>query len=390
MEDNSNTIREINDFQDFLPLKHKITDLPFYIPESLKEAIIVFIIISAVRILRGQDNIHNSMLVNVSRFTGIQTEVRILIYTYLAHIRAAVSNHYALDEKRALQNTLIKIIHDKYEKIFSFVEFNWAQVQKVLNKVVSRIEVIEINSSTNAVKEIDYSKRNYPEGRHLIAVGGLSLSRGITLEGLSTTYFLRNSIMSDTLMQMGRWFGYRSGYEDLCRIYMPGQARGWYEYIASATEELRSEFQRMDKLNKTPKEFGLCVRNHPDSLIVTARNKMRTAKTVIRQIDLTGRLIETNRLYKAKKKVNYNLNIMADLLRSLKEYSREPIHRTNKHFLWKNIPYQIVRDFVELFQNHPESGGTDSRAVKELRRRLISTRKYIAMECIVCKHTSSR
>ena len=114
-----------------------------------------------------------------------------------------------------------------------------------------------------------------------IAVGGFSLSRGLTLEGLMVSYFLRNSMMYDTLMQMGRWFGYRPDYQDLCRIWMPEEAQGWYEHVAESIEELRSELRSMEAANATPEDFGLKVRGHPDTLIVTARNKMGTGARIV-------------------------------------------------------------------------------------------------------------
>jgi len=360
-----NAIREIDDYADFLPLKHKKEQLPDFIPETMKESIRVFILVCAIRILRKDEIKHNSMLVNISRFTGIQSETRILIHSYLSDLKNAVSNHYALSVDEALRNTLVRSIYETYRKEFDTIDSKWNDIQKVLNKAISRIEVIEVNSSSNAEKDIDYSERNYPNGRHIITVGGLSLSRGITLEGLSISYFLRNSIMYDTLMQMGRWFGYRHNYEDLCRIYMTEQAKGWYEHIANATDELRDEFRKMDDLKKTPKDFGLCVRNHPDSLIVTARNKMRSAKTVVREIDLTGRLIETSRLFTDPDKVKFNLEQAEKLIDRLKNNSIEEKINNTSHKIFTNVSSNIVSDFVEVFQNHPESSLTDSKAVKE-------------------------
>ena len=95
------------------------------------------------------------------------------------------------------------------------------------------------------------------EGLNAITIGGYSLSRGFTIEGLTVSYFLRNSQMYDTLLQMGRWFGYRAGYEDLCRIYMREDAIGWYRHISEATEELKEEFKIMNDHNLTPREYGL-------------------------------------------------------------------------------------------------------------------------------------
>ena len=357
-------IREIDDYGDFLPLKHKKFNIPGFLPESLLYAIRLYILVCSIRILRGQIIDHNSMLVNVSRFTDIQSEIRVMIHNYITNLRNAVFNYSSLEPETALKNSEIQALYKSWEIEFSKAEFDWPSIQSVLNKAISRIEVIEVNSSANAEKDIDYSKRNYPNGRHLIAVGGLSLSRGITLEGLSTSYFLRNSMMYDTLMQMGRWFGYRPGYEDLCRIFMTDVARSWYEHIANATEELRQEFRKMEALNKSPKDFGLAVRNHPESLIVTARNKMRTSRTVIREIDLTGTLIETTRLFDASQKVSYNLSLANNLLKRLRELN-DNIKIGGNHLLWENIPFNIIMDFVESFQNHPESNLTDSITVKQ-------------------------
>ena len=365
VEDEIKAIREIDDYEEFLDLKHKKDDLPNHISGSLRESIRVFILVCAIRILRGQRKKHDSMLVNVSRFTGIQSELKILIHNYIIQLRDSVSNYHALDEHSALQNSDLKELYQTWEKEFFQQGFEWGEIQKMLIKAISRIEVIEVNSSKNAEKEIDYSERNYPEGRHIIAVGGLSLSRGITLEGLSVSYFLRNSIMYDTLMQMGRWFGYRNGYEDLCRIYMTQESQGWYKHIAAATEELRDEFRKMDQLKKTPKDFGLCVRNHPESLIVTARNKMRSAKTVIREIDLTGRLIETSRFFTSPEKVKINFDLMVRLRNWLNNNGKQDVIGDSKHLFWREVDSNIVAGFVESFQNHPESSVTDSSSVKK-------------------------
>lgn len=365
VEDELNAVREIEDYETFLPLRHKKDESPDALSESLKEAIRVFVLIRAARILRGQELKHNSMLVNVTRFTGIQSELRILIHNYLTELRDAVFSNYALDVDEALQNTIMEALYDTWDDEFSNAEFDWAEIQNVLKKAIAPVCAIEVNSSKNAEKEIDYSERSYPEGRHLIAVGGLSLSRGITLEGLTTTYFLRNSIMYDTLMQMGRWFGYRPGYEDLCRIYMTGQARSWYEHISLATDELRDEFKRMDDLNKTPKDFGLCVRSHPDSLIVTARNKMRSARPVLCEIDLSGRLVETTRLFTDPVVVKNNLKQAVTLLEKVRSEGVPSRLDGSGKLFWTHVPHTLVSDFVGSFQNHPESAVTESAAVKQ-------------------------
>src|SRR4029078_12197966 len=146
-----------------------------------------------------------------------------------------------------------------------------SDVLQALLPIAASANVIAVNSQSPASLDYDVRSEN---GLTVIAVGGFSLSRGLTLEGLTVSYFLRNSVMYDTLLQMGRWFGYRPDYEDLCRIWMPPEAIGWYEHITESIEELRDELRGMERAGRTPKDFGLKVRSHPDTLSVTARNKL--------------------------------------------------------------------------------------------------------------------
>ena len=177
------------------------------------------------------------------------------------------------------------------------------------------------------------------------------------------SYFLRNSIAYDTLMQMGRWFGYRPGYEDLCRIYMTDESRGYYAHITLATEELRKEFKKMISMGMTPRDFGLKVRNHPESLIVTARNKMRSAKTHFRELDLAGQEIQTNRLFRSQKLVNDNFKVALRLYNNLKKESSAERPQNKKDKLWRSIGFDYVINFLENFVNHPESMQTETDAI---------------------------
>jgi len=353
-------VREVNDHEDILPLQHKKSELPEMLPSSLKEAIRTFILIKAARNLRGQQNSHNSMLVNVSRFTDIQSHIRLLIHDYLTELRDAITNHYALPQVEALKNTGLLSLKATWDTEFSETEFPWNAIQKELKNAVSPIGVIEINGSRNSV-QLDYNRRDYPNGRNIIAVGGLSLSRGLTLEGLTVSYFLRNSIMYDTLMQMGRWFGYRTDFEELCRIYMTKEASSWYSHISGATEELREEFSRVEKAGMTPKDFGLCVRSHPETLIVTARNKMRSARSVIRQVSLEGRLVETSVLLKTSDVITNNRKALGQLIEKISDIVPKTVGQPG--FLYRNIPVPPIKDFLKLFINHPASQLTESRPV---------------------------
>src|SRR5206468_229711 len=96
-------------------------------------------------------------------------------------------------------------------------------VESAIGPFLEQVQVREINSSTGEV--LDYERE---PSLKAIAVGGNRLSRGLTLEGLLVSFFIRRSVNYDTLMQMGRWFGFRGGYEDLTRIHTTAELEGWF------------------------------------------------------------------------------------------------------------------------------------------------------------------
>jgi hypothetical protein len=360
--DLNSMVIEVKDHEDLFPTKHDKNYFPPALPDSLELAIRVFIIIRTIRILRGQESKHNSMLVNVSRFTMVQSNIRVLVHQFLDEVRRNIINYYALPKEEALKNKELRTLKSIFESEYSDTEFRWEDIQKQIKLSVAPIKTIEVNGSTNA-EALDYNNRDYPNGRNLIAIGGLSLSRGLTLEGLTVSYFIRNTQMYDTLMQMGRWFGYRDGYGDLCRLYMAPESIAWYQHISDVTEELRDEFRMMEKAKLTPTDFGLCVRSHPESLIVTARNKMRTGKKVPRQISLFGRQIETSILLSNSGSVKSNLMALDRLCLTVAESNTNV--SDNKAYLYLKVKQQLILDFIDEFTNHPASIMTEKVPLKD-------------------------
>ena len=177
----------------------------------------------------------------------------------------------------------------------------WDAVETLLPDVVSDIVVRTINGT--AKDALDYTEHE-KTGLTVIAIGGDKLSRGLTLEGLCVSYFLRASRMYDTLMQMGRWFGYRPGYVDLCRLYTTTDLREWFGHITAAADELREEFDQMAARGGTPRDYGLKVQSHP-VLMVTSRLKMRTARSLM--LSFSGTLGETVALYRTRPELERNL-----------------------------------------------------------------------------------
>jgi hypothetical protein len=363
--DETTVIRDILDNEDLLPLKHKNHHELSALPKSLGDAVRTFVLCRGIRILRGDSTAHNSMLVNASRFTSVQGELRNSIHNLLDNTVRHIRFNAKKSPSEAIKNEEMAKLHDVWSQEFSRIGFDWVDIQRVLLEASAPIKVVEVNSKSSG--QLNYS--DYDEtGLHVIAVGGFSLSRGLTLEGLSVSYFLRNSMMYDTLLQMGRWFGYRPDYEDLCRVWMSPDAEGWYAHIAESIEELRDEIRKMEKLNLTPKDFGLKVRSHPDTLIVTARNKMGSSEHVRVKVGLGNRFIETTTLSKKPEVIEANRSVAKALVAKLGLDAYDP-SMPKRNFLWSNVPVEQVMQFIGGFNNHPNSFYTESDPVVQYIKR---------------------
>lgn len=348
--DLADSLIEVTDHEACLPAKHKISWRVPALPASFKEAVATFLLARAVRCSRGNGTSHSSMLINVSRFNDVQTQVTGLVKGEVVRFLEGCQGHAALPEAKALRDPTMAELRRVWDDQFAGnVPETWSEIQVRLREAVGPVEVRKINSKS--ADTLDY-KRNEHTGLHVIAVGGFALSRGFTLEGLTVSYFLRNSMMYDTLLQMGRWFGYRDGYADLCRVYMTDDAIGWYSHISEAIDELRDEFKRMERARRTPREFGLRVRSDPESLIITARNKMRTGKPVRHSISLGGTLIETTAL--RKDALDHNRRLAESFVAELDKLDGMEVLQTDAGWLWTGVPAAAVREFVSRFRNYDD------------------------------------
>lgn len=354
-------IRLIDDNEDVFPLKHKITQDVDVLPESLLRAVRVFVVSRAIRNLRGQQASHASMLINASRFTDVQGRLRRKVAEVLDRIRNAVAVDGAKG-KAALKNPEIGLLHEAWQTEYAKVEPDWAKVQAKLFEVVVAAKVVEVNASKRS-ETLDYDQTG-EHGITVIAIGGFSLSRGLTLEGLTVSYFLRNSMMYDTLMQMGRWFGYRPGYEDLCRVWMPEDGVGWYAHIHEAMDDLQIQLKRMELAKATPEQFGLAVRSHPETLIVTARNKMGTGKEIPMKVSLAEKLVETTRIRNDAVQIAKNGDAGATLVNAMLDSGGNVINRPRGSLI-QNVPVELIRDFLLAYRSDTADPLTDPRLIND-------------------------
>ena len=352
----------VTDSDTFVPAGHKRDDpKPTIddIPESLRTAIKCFIVTCAIRIARGQENKHNSMLIHVSRFQAWQNHLKEIIDRLFKYYKSEIeaNDPTMLEELRQIfeedtpdyrsyrtitgeiiESPVLSRIDNKIRS------HTWEEIRPLLYRAVQKIEVKSINGTSGDSLTYYDNEKN---GISVIAIGGDKLSRGLTLEGLSVSYFLRASKMYDTLMQMGRWFGYRPGYVDLCRLFTSNELNEWYRHITLASDELREEFRYLAESGGTPENYALKVRTHPGQLQITSISKMRHTKNI--QVSWAGRLVETYQLLRDPASKRNNLAATDSLLSELGTPDR-----IKNDYLWTGISSDTVCDYLSRFQL-PES-----------------------------------
>jgi Z1 domain len=339
----------------WIPDKHDRTLVPRFdgqdaIPPSLERAIDAFLLACAARAARGQGREHNSMLIHVSRFVDVHQIVHRQVEAYLVNTRALISGG-----DRETINRLHRMWLEDFEPtadqiaptVFGrqTIRSSWPQVLDCLPDSSDKIQVILANGKSK--NDIDYDSYK-ATGRSIIAVGGDKLSRGLTLEGLTVSYFLRIARQYDSLLQMGRWFGYRRGFADVCRLYTTSDMEDWFTHVATANKDLRSEFIHMQQTGATPKEYGLRVEGH-SILNVTAPGKQRHATP--RQVSFAGEGKIQTVMFRDSTLVEQNAATADAFVESLGQGRESPVRpgssgKTARGEIWTNVPGRAVGDFL--------------------------------------------
>lgn len=367
-------IREFEDHANedgtgWMPSKHKKDHIPTHkaedaLPPSLQEAILSFLLACAVRACRGQKSGHCSMLVHVTRLTMVQNHVRRQVEEFAKRVAQRLSRKIddaaLLTQLRDLWESDFEPTHEDVRQALVEGEAlselpTWTQIKAVLPDAATDIVVKTINGS--AKDALDYVEKE-TTGLKVIAIGGDKLARGLTLEGLVTSYFVRTTKMYDTLMQMGRWFGYRPGYLDVCRLYTTDDLIRNFGLIADAAEELRQEFDAMVTVGATPDKYGLKVASHP-SLLVTSPMKMRTAQTV--RLSYSGSLTQTIAFPNDQAALQGNLDAADRLIVGMGEpvatgptqHRPERDDEWKRSWLWRNVSGDKVKAFLRAYAAAP-------------------------------------
>ncbi len=325
---------------------------------ELKESVYYFMLVNAIRDYREDLTEHRSMIINVSHLKYLHENLSGKLKPKIDEIKSDLENFSSeeshIAEERSAHIKELHKIFDKYKDGWDNVgELTWDNLlHNYLFKAIKPIELKVINSKMP--EKLDFDRKIHPEGVRVIVIGGYSLSRGLTLEGLCVTFFERNSNAYDTLLQMGRWFGYRPRYADLCKIWMSEELISWYSNITSDVSELKKDIKTLQTLGKSPMEVAVKIRTSSARLSVTATNKLGTAKRISLPINWSKELIGAARFKIADSTFKANEKLINNFIKSLNATKAE---NQRNGFFWKDIPKEdiakLVLEFKTIFYKFP-------------------------------------
>lgn len=331
---------------------------------ALADAIRWFVVASAVRRVRGQSSKHSTMLIHTTHNVQPHFELRDAVAAYLDPRRARGRDGDVAE--------FYQVFHDEIDRAPELYSGDdslatWPRVQEEILNVLRNLRVAVDNGSADPSERLEYRDE---EPQSVIVIGGGTLSRGLTLEGLFVSFFTRTSDTYDTLLQMGRWFGYRNGYEDLQRIWLSDGLEEDYRFLAQVEHDLREDIARLINSGQTPADIGVRVQQHPGRLQITNPNKMKHAAEV--EVDFEGYRLQTYIFdVSSPHIVKSNLQATKRLISQIKENAATPDGapaRASRVFA--DVEVQIVKDFFESFSVHSHFGDSFADAVEWAQQKL--------------------
>ncbi|MEU3885250.1 Z1 domain-containing protein [Streptomyces sp. NPDC029041] len=362
-------VRHVTDQEPWMPVPHHARHVPVgELPGSLLEALNAFVLACAARQARGHLGVHNSMLVSISRFTSVQEHVCGQLAERVRVIAGALRDSHSLgaarlmDEFRQLWRADFLPTTDVFPGAVA-TRVSWDEVAPHVPPAVRKMRVMAFNSVSRSAPAYE---ENAAEGLNVVAVGGAKLERGANLEGLTVGYQLRSAGAYDAMGRMGGWFGYRVGYEDLCRLYTTPDLAAAYAHLASVTGELRRDLQDAAEMGLTPQDLALRIRDPG-----TAQVGLRTdAQDEVRPFaDYAGRTAETVRFSMSRAHAHVNFRVLEALVRSLDGHAPGDVDPANGSIRWRSVPVTPVLEFLDAYLPGHRHHRQVSRAVAEYVRR---------------------
>ena len=330
------------------------------VEKSLRKAMLDFILTGCCKFHRGQNDKHHSMLIHCSHLKEVQSWLRekIEILWKLLQNQARYSKQ---------DPTLLLELEKRWNKHFlgknEDTMESWDEIKIHLRKFCDSVEVREINSN-NPGGDLDY--QNHENGLKVIAIGGNKLSRGLTLEGLTVSYFGRPTRMYDSLLQMGRWFGFRPGYGDLVRLHLTANLLEWFSWLAHVERQIRLDIERYDRLNKSPLELAVRIQTHPE-LQVTSRLKRRSAVDI--QVGWDGQTASTLYIDNDTTILEQNLTTTSSFVEMLQSSKQKRM--VESHHVWDQVTGAEIVQFINSMKYPKEETAFDPKSISQYIERQI-------------------
>ncbi|PVZ41310.1 Z1 domain-containing protein [Pseudomonas sp. CC120222-01a] len=346
-EEGLDMIREINvgEVSSLQPRSRKERDnFQPLMTDSLRQSILYFLACCAARRIRGQLNKHMTMLVHTSAYVTAHERVSALIEGWVE-----VNHKAILDSSSAVGKELEAIWRQEQGKLpHDICSEESVDIVCIFDELPNVLSVLEFPIENGGSDDrIDYTGN----AKTYIVVGGSILARGLTLEGLTVSFFLRTADQYDTLLQMGRWFGYRPGYEDLPRIWMPETLKLRFRELASIEREIRSDIEQYRIRQLTPMNIAVRIRSIP-GMAITAATKMRAARKCA--VSYWGTHRQTFRFEHTNfDKLRANWGAAAELVSRADalELKDDEAAKSGRH-IWRNVPRSSIQRFLEKYEPH--------------------------------------
>jgi len=315
------------------------------ITPSLRQAILYFWLSTSARRAREAQDRHSTMLIHTTSLTVPQTQFRQPIEVFRDQVHQLITQNDStlLEEMRAIWDEERIRVPPQTD---AEPEILFENLYPYLTDIMANTSVIIENYRTPLDHRLLYGE----DPGIFIVVGGNILGRGLTLEGLIVSFFVRTASAYDTLLQMGRWFGFRLGYSDLPRIWMTDELRGYFYDLATVEQEIRNDIRRYQLENITPLQFGVRIRTHP-VLSITARLKMQHA--VPAKISFSGTRIQTFHFcYRDENWLNDNLTAVRNLVRAVINNDISPICVGENRWVFEDVDVELILEFVRNYHIH--------------------------------------
>ena len=346
------------------------------IHSSMRTAFFDFVLATAARIQRTGTDVPATMLIHTHHRKPVQNLLGGRLRAFVSEIRQLWRY-----DRQSIRPELVERWDTGFRPVIASVDISRDMPFDTIEEQVDRffrdpVPVLVLNSDSTDI--LDYEA---DPNLKAVVVGGNRLSRGLTLEGLLVSFYVRRTEYFDTLMQMGRWFGYREQYVDLTRIWTTEELSGWFRDLALAEEELRREIARYERENLTPRDFGPRIRSHP-AMMITAQNKMGSARSVSQ--NYSGYMLQTT-AFRLEDRAWLQSNLEA--ARQLLTEIGDAIHPTSTSTrpIWSEVPWQIVDTFLSRYRFDPR-GSHEMGAIRQYLQAQVGQDELvewiIAMPCL--------